>query len=44
LAVLAHIRHVETNYDELLLRGTERWEARNEVQAESDEILAQWKR
>jgi len=28
MAVIAHIRHAETNYDELLSRGMERWEAR----------------
>jgi len=43
LAVVAHIRHVETNYDELLSRGMERWEARNEVQDGVDGILARWR-
>ena len=28
LAVKAHIRHAHTNYDELLMRGTERLDAR----------------
>jgi hypothetical protein len=28
LSVIAHIRHVETNYDELLAKGYDRWEAR----------------
>jgi hypothetical protein len=29
LAVIAHIRHTETEYHELLARGYERWEARD---------------
>lgn len=44
LAVIAHVRHAETNYDELLSRGLERWEARDEVDEEIDTILARWKR
>ena len=43
LAVVAHVRHAETNYDELLSQGRERWEARDEVANEIDEILARWK-
>ena len=43
LAVVAHVRHAETNYDELLSQGRERWEARDEVANEIDEILACWK-
>lgn len=43
LAVVAHIRHTETNYDELLSQGMERWEARNEVDDRIDEILDRWK-
>jgi hypothetical protein len=43
LAVVAHIRHAETNYDELLSMGRERWEARHEVAGEIDRILARWK-
>lgn len=31
MAVIAHIRHVETEYDELLSQGMERWNARDEV-------------
>ena len=42
LAVIAHIRHEETPYDELLARGFERWEAREEAKAAVDEVLAQW--
>ncbi len=43
LAVIAHIRHAETKYDELLSTGKERREARDEVAEEMDEILARWK-
>jgi hypothetical protein len=42
LAVIAHIRHEETEYDELLSRGYERWEAREEVENEVIRILSQW--
>lgn len=44
LAVIAHIRHAETNYDELLSRGLERSFARREVAVEIDAILERWKR
>jgi len=43
LAVIAHIRHAETNYDELLSRGLDRPLARDEVADEIDEVLTQWK-
>ena len=42
LAVIAHIRHAETNYDDLLARGLDRLLARNEVGDKIDEILARW--
>ena len=42
LAVIAHIRHNETNYDELLGRGWERSDARRAVAAAVDEILIYW--
>ncbi len=42
-AVIAHIRHVETQYDDLLARGYERWESRAQVQGEIDWVLTQWK-
>lgn len=42
LAVIAHIRHSETNYDELLSRGMERGMARDEVADEIDKILDHW--
>ncbi|MCI0447154.1 DUF2293 domain-containing protein [bacterium] len=42
IAVEAHIRHAETEYDELLMRGSERWEARDEVHFKVQEILDLW--
>jgi hypothetical protein len=43
LAVAAHVRHRETNYDGLLTSGLERGEARVEVRHAVHEILDQWK-
>ena len=42
LAVIAHIRHRETNYDELLGTGWERSDARTAVAASIDEVLNRW--
>ncbi len=42
LAVIAHIRHRETKYDELLIRGIDRWEARDMVELEVKRALRQW--
>lgn len=42
LAVIAHIRHEETKYDELLARGYDRWEARDLVEERVNQILAKW--
>lgn len=42
LAVVAHIRHAETNYDELLAQGIDRFLAREEVQDEIDKIVTSW--
>ncbi len=44
LAVLAHIRHTETQYDDLLLSGVDRWEARLMVEADVLGILDQWQK
>ena len=41
-AVIAHIRHAETKYDEYLGRGWDRWEAREEVEAAVFKILERW--
>lgn len=43
LAVVAHVRHAETNYDELLSQGVDRSSARDEVEDEIDQVLADWK-
>jgi hypothetical protein len=43
LAVIAHIRHAETPYDDLLATGLDRWEARARVEGKVDAILNRWK-
>ena len=43
LAVQAHVRHWHTKYDELLMIGWERFEARAEIQDEVEDILEQWR-
>jgi len=43
LAVVAHIRHRHTNYDELLMSGYERSEARAEIHDEVDRVLDRWR-
>ena len=43
LAVAASVRHVDTTYDELLMGGIERPEARARVGMEVDEILERWR-
>lgn len=42
LAVIAHIRHEETEYDELLMNGMDRRMARHVVQANVDSVLHKW--
>ncbi len=42
LAVIAHVRHNETNYDELLGSGWERSDARSAVAQRVDEVLNCW--
>jgi hypothetical protein len=44
LAVVAHVRHDETNYDELLARGVERWDARDRVREDVDRVLSHWRK
>lgn len=44
LAVIAHIRHEHTGYDEWLMRHGDRQLARAEVQAGIEEILGRWER
>jgi hypothetical protein len=43
-AVVAHIRHTQTRYDELFARGDERWAARDQVEEEVSRVLAEWER
>jgi hypothetical protein len=42
LAVIAHVRHRETKYDELLARGYDRWEARATVEEVVRRVLQRW--
>lgn len=42
LAVIAHIRHNETEYDSLLASGYDRYEARMEVADAVASVLTQW--
>lgn len=44
LAVAAHIRHRETNYDKLLAADRNRSHARAEVKYKVDEVLRRWQR
>jgi hypothetical protein len=44
LAVRAHIRHVHTEYDRLLVSGVERHEARSQVLTKVDAVLEGWSR
>jgi hypothetical protein len=43
LAVIAHVRHRETNYDSLLAKGWSRSEARAQVRDRVDELLEKWR-
>ncbi len=43
LAVIAHIRHAETNYDRLLGGGYDRQDARARVTGDIDRVLERWK-
>ena len=42
LAVIAHVRHAETGYDQLLSQGDERRDARGEVEGQVARVLARW--
>jgi len=42
MAVIAHVRHIETNYDELLGIGHDRSDARRQVAAQVDRVLQRW--
>jgi hypothetical protein len=43
LAVTAHVRHAETDYDDLLLQGVDRRDAREQVFSAVSRILDRWK-
>jgi hypothetical protein len=42
LAVIAHIRHAETDYDELLAQGFDRWDARAQVEEDVAQVMEKW--
>jgi hypothetical protein len=42
LAVIAHIRHAHTSYDELLMGGADRSAARALVREQINMLLASW--
>ncbi|MET0234923.1 MAG: DUF2293 domain-containing protein [Kibdelosporangium sp.] len=42
-AVIASIRHEDTEYDELLMSGVERDEARTRIRTDIDSVLARWR-
>jgi hypothetical protein len=42
LAVIAHVRHTETDYDTLLGRGVDRYDARRMVQGRIEKVLLEW--
>ncbi len=44
LAVIAHIRHAETNYDRLLAEGYDRQEARAQVAGDIGLVLERWEK
>lgn len=43
LAVVASVRHLDTSYDELLMRGVGRIEARQRVTERADAVLTSWR-
>lgn len=43
LAVVAHVRHVQTGYDALLAASVDRHDARRQVRTRVDEVLAAWR-
>ena len=44
LAVGAWVRHQHTNYDQLLMKGTERQDARSLIRAQQQSVLERWKK
>lgn len=43
MAVVAHIRHCHTDYDKQLRQGGGRWEVRDEIRDQVNEILDSWR-
>jgi hypothetical protein len=43
LAVVAAVRHGDTDYDELLMAGVDRAEARQRARADVDQVLERWR-
>ncbi len=43
LAVIAHVRHRETRYDELLMSGMDRSDARRAIATDVDSVLTRWR-
>jgi hypothetical protein len=43
LAVVASIRHENTPYDELLMAGVARSEARDQIREQLDQVLESWR-
>jgi hypothetical protein len=41
-AVVASVRHLDTPYDELLMSGVRRAEARDRIRADIDRVLDRW--
>ncbi|GIH98314.1 DUF2293 domain-containing protein [Planobispora takensis] len=44
LAVVASVRHLDTEYDRLLMSGVPRTEARDRIRADIDRVLGSWRR
>jgi hypothetical protein len=44
LAVIASVRHEDTDYDALLMSGLPRFEARDRVRPAIDDVLGAWAR
>jgi hypothetical protein len=44
LAVAASVRHEDTRYDELLMSGVSRDDARHRVRSEVERVLERWQR
>ena len=42
LAVVAHVRHAETDYDELLAKGYDRFDARRMIEEKLEKVLTKW--